>query len=93
MPTDSDEEDWYDRRKRIDAEENRRIRLEQQQQQHRHGGGISDDDEDGGGLNAPPQIRRPLMLARNQAFVIAGIGGGESALPYDDVYEGASTYR
>lgn len=63
MPTDSDEEDWYERRKRIDAEE----RFE----------------DVGGGL----EIRRPLMLAREQAFSMAGM-----PLELDDTYEGG-TYR
>lgn len=75
MPTDSDEEDWYERRKRIDAEENRHI------DQRYYPTEI-------------PHIRRPLMLARNQALAIAGLG--EISPSYDEVYEvyeGGDTYR
>lgn len=77
MPTDSDEEDWYDRRRRLDAEE-----------------GISRIGiEGGGGTTSPPppaehgpQLRKPLMMARNQAFAMAGL-----LSDYDDGYE--ETYR
>lgn len=74
MPTDSDDEDWYERRKRIDAEENRHLNVNQQY----------DSAE-------IPHIRRPLMLARNQALVIAGLG--EVSTLYNEVYEGGGTYR
>ena len=75
MPTDSDEEDWYDRRRRLDLEEGiGRIGLE-------------------GGTSSPPapaqhapQLRRPLNLARSQAFAMAGL-----LSDYDDGYE--ETYR
>ena len=78
MPTDSDEEDWYDRRRRLDAEEGiSRIGLE---------GGE-------GGASSPtpaaqhgPQLRRPMSLARSQAFAMAGL-----LSDYDDGYE--ETYR
>jgi len=78
MPTDSDEEDWYDRRRRLDVEEGiSRIGLE----------------GSGGGASSPPppaqhapQLRRPLTLARNQAFAMAGL-----LSDYDDGCE--ETYR
>jgi hypothetical protein len=76
MPTDSDEEDWYDRRRRLDIEEGiSRIGLE--------GGGMSPGQQHHQG---GPQMRRPLNLARNQAFSMAGL-----LADYDDGYE--ETYR
>lgn len=63
MPSDSDEEDWYERRKRIDLEE----KLEEHEQRR-------------------AALQKPLMLARNQAFAMAGVSSD-----YDDQYE--PTYR
>lgn len=63
MPSDSEEEDWYERRKRLDAEE----RLEDHERRN-------------------TALQRPLLLARNQAFAIAGVSAD-----YDDVNE--PTYR
>ena len=63
MPSDSEEEDWYERRKRIDAEE----RMEDHERRN-------------------AALQKPLMLARNQAFAMAGVSSD-----YDDMYE--PTYR
>uniref|UniRef100_A0AC35GDK2 Uncharacterized protein n=2 Tax=Panagrolaimus sp. PS1159 TaxID=55785 RepID=A0AC35GDK2_9BILA len=70
MPTESDDEDLYERRKRIDLEE----RLEEAER-----------------MNMP--IQKPLMLARNQAFALAGVGASNPSYhhAYEEPYE--RTYR
>jgi len=76
MPTDSDEEDLYERRTRLDLQENRNRRclVGPSNLSLQHG----------------PQLRRPLALARNQAFAMAGLLN-EDWLLDDDGYE--ETYR
>uniref|UniRef100_A0A7E4W8C3 Voltage-dependent L-type calcium channel subunit alpha n=1 Tax=Panagrellus redivivus TaxID=6233 RepID=A0A7E4W8C3_PANRE len=76
--TESDDEDWYERRKRLDLEE----RLEEGERMNMH-------------------IQKPLLLARNQAFAMAGLGPSASSGAhhhhhsyhpgYDDQFE--RTYR
>ncbi|KAI1717746.1 ion transport protein [Ditylenchus destructor] len=70
MPTDSDEEDWFERRKRIDAEEQRGLDVEH------------------GDQNNVATLGRPLMLARSQAFALAGLSSDYDS---DNLYE--TTYR
>nr|CAD2130697.1 unnamed protein product [Meloidogyne enterolobii] len=76
MPTDSDEEDLYERRTRLDLQENRNRR-----------GLVGPSNLS---LQHGPQLRRPLALARNQAFAMAGLLN-EDWLLDDDGYE--ETYR
>uniref|UniRef100_A0A915N0T4 Uncharacterized protein n=1 Tax=Meloidogyne javanica TaxID=6303 RepID=A0A915N0T4_MELJA len=76
MPTDSDEEDLYERRTRLDLQENRNRR-----------GLVGPSNQS---LQHGPQLRRPLALARNQAFAMAGLLTDDWLLD-DDGYE--ETYR
>uniref|UniRef100_A0A1I8B8S9 CAC1F_C domain-containing protein n=1 Tax=Meloidogyne hapla TaxID=6305 RepID=A0A1I8B8S9_MELHA len=73
MPTDSDEEDLYERRTRLDLEQGNRRGLGPSNLSLQHG----------------PQLRRPLALARNQAFAMAGLLTDDWL--DDDGYE--ETYR